>query len=72
MDQTSDLYKSQVAHWNDDRVPELLAACIVLIIATLVALMVRFWAQRSIGKQWEADNILIIPAAVRRPSISKD
>ncbi|KAL9577636.1 MAG: hypothetical protein Q9212_006240 [Teloschistes hypoglaucus] len=64
MDQTSELYKSQIAHWNDDRVPELLAASVVLILATFVALTARFWAQRRIGKQWEADNILIAFAAI--------
>ncbi|KAI4199207.1 MAG: hypothetical protein LQ350_004763 [Teloschistes chrysophthalmus] len=64
MNQTSELYKSQIAHWNDDRVPELLAASAVLILATFVALTARFWAQRRIGKQWEADNILIVLAAV--------
>lgn len=72
MDQTSELYESQIAHWNDDRVPELLAASVVLIVATFVALTARFWAQRRIGKQWEADNILILFAAVRLLSRCED
>ncbi|KAL8735519.1 MAG: hypothetical protein Q9181_002762 [Wetmoreana brouardii] len=59
MNQTS-AYKNQLAHWNDDTSPEHVAAGVVLIIATLLILGVRFFAQCRISKQFEADNVLIL------------
>lgn len=65
MDPTSAAYKDQLAHWGDDREPELLAASVILIVATCLAVPLRFKAQRNIKKFWEADNIIIFFAAVR-------
>ncbi|KAI4251212.1 MAG: hypothetical protein L6R42_008469 [Xanthoria sp. 1 TBL-2021] len=64
MDPASPTYQDQFARWGDDREPELIAVSIILIIATCLATALRFWAQRSIKKQWAADNILIVFAAV--------
>ncbi|KAL8852305.1 MAG: hypothetical protein Q9221_002801 [Calogaya cf. arnoldii] len=64
MDPVSPAYQDQLARWGDDREPELIAVSIILIIATCLATALRFWAQRSIKKQWEADNIISIFAAV--------
>ncbi|KAL8649071.1 MAG: hypothetical protein Q9226_005733 [Calogaya cf. arnoldii] len=64
MDPASPTYQDQLARWGDDREPELIATSIILIIATCLATALRFWAQRSIKKQWEADNIISIFAAV--------
>ncbi|KAL8699172.1 MAG: hypothetical protein Q9201_006149 [Fulgogasparrea decipioides] len=58
MNQTS-AYESQLAHWDDDTAPENLAASVVLIIAVLLVLGLRCFAQRRINKQLEADNIMI-------------
>ncbi|KAI4250642.1 MAG: hypothetical protein L6R42_008701, partial [Xanthoria sp. 1 TBL-2021] len=63
MDPASPTYQDQLARWGDDREAELIAVSIILIIATCLATALRFWAQRSIKKQWEADNILIVFAA---------
>ncbi|KAL8801741.1 MAG: hypothetical protein Q9200_006846, partial [Gallowayella weberi] len=63
MDPTSDPYKFQLAHWDDNRSPELIAVSVILIVATCIVIALRFWAQCHIGKQWEADNILIAFAA---------
>lgn len=64
METSSAAYQERLAHWNDDRETELLAASIVLISATCLAIAIRFWAQLTIKKQWAPDNIVIFHAAV--------
>lgn len=65
MDNTSAAYQGQLAHWDDDREPKFVAVSVFLIVATCLAIAVRFWAQRKIKKQWALDNIVIFFAAVR-------
>ncbi|KAI4146297.1 MAG: hypothetical protein L6R39_003496 [Caloplaca ligustica] len=63
MDNTSAAYQGQLAHWDDDREPKFVAVSVFLIVATCLAIAVRFWAQRKIKKQWALDNIVIFFAA---------
>ncbi|KAL8803267.1 MAG: hypothetical protein Q9182_003298 [Xanthomendoza sp. 2 TL-2023] len=63
MDPASGPYKFQLAHWDDNRSPQLIAVSVILILATCIIIALRFWAQCRIGKQWEADNVLIAFAA---------
>ncbi|KAL8675678.1 MAG: hypothetical protein Q9224_007416 [Gallowayella concinna] len=63
MDPESGAYRFQTDHWDDNRSPELIAVSVILILATCIVIALRFWAQYRIGKQWEADNILIVFAA---------
>lgn len=55
----------QPAQLDHDRHSELVAAAIFLLVATSLAVAVRFWAYRTIGKHWEADNNVIYIAAFR-------
>ncbi|KAL8681469.1 MAG: hypothetical protein Q9186_002415 [Xanthomendoza sp. 1 TL-2023] len=64
MDPESGAYRFQTDHWDDNRSPELIAVSVILILATCIVIAFRFWAQYRIGKQWEADNILIVFAAI--------
>ena len=67
MDHASAVHQDQPSHWGDDRESQLLGVSIFLIIATCLATALRIWAQRSIEKQWEADNVISVFTAVSLP-----
>ncbi|KAI4285559.1 MAG: hypothetical protein L6R38_000580 [Xanthoria sp. 2 TBL-2021] len=63
MNKTTAAYQDQHAYWNEDREPELLAVSVILIVATSLAIAIRFWAQCTIKKQRAHDNLVIVVAA---------
>ncbi|KAL8999540.1 MAG: hypothetical protein Q9169_001628 [Polycauliona sp. 2 TL-2023] len=63
MDHAAAVHQDQLARWGDDRESELIAVGVVLILATCLATALRIWAQRTINKQCEADNIVSVFAA---------
>ncbi|KAI4179711.1 MAG: hypothetical protein LQ346_007140 [Caloplaca aetnensis] len=64
MNESAAVYQEQRTPWKDDRGPELLAASIILLVATSLAIPLRYWAQRTIKKQWAPDNVIIFVAAI--------
>lgn len=66
MNETAAAYQEQRAPWNEDRGPKLLAASVTLLVATSLAIPIRYWAQRTIKKQRAPDNLVIFLAAVSR------
>lgn len=72
MNKTTAAYQDQHAYWNEDREPELLAVSVILIVATSLAIAIRFWAQCTIKKQRAHDNLVIVVAAVRQFSQHAD
>ncbi|KAL1961559.1 hypothetical protein VTN77DRAFT_1596 [Rasamsonia byssochlamydoides] len=61
---TSSSLAYQKAHFDDDRAPGILAACIIGIFFAAVSVILRLWAQAMIGKMLSADSWLILIAAV--------
>ncbi|KAL8959304.1 MAG: hypothetical protein Q9193_003813, partial [Seirophora villosa] len=63
MNPSSTAIDAQPTQLDHDRHSELVAAAVFLLVATSLAVAVRFWAQRTIGKHWKADNIVMYIAA---------
>ena len=61
---TADILAYQLAHFNEDRGPELMAGCVISIVFAALSVMLRFYAQSLIGKGFAADSWLILAAAV--------
>ncbi|KAL8645896.1 MAG: hypothetical protein Q9210_006453, partial [Variospora velana] len=66
MNQSSTAVQVQPVQLEHDRRTELVATGGFLIVATFLAVAIRFWAQRTISKHWEVDNIVIYIATYRR------
>ena len=54
----------QMAHWGADRGPEIVAAAVILMVATTLFVGLRLWAQKMIKARFDVDDYLIMVALV--------
>lgn len=57
-------YNDQLAHWDDDKRPQSIAGCAVLLGVSTVAVILRMISQKWFAKGWGIADWLIVAAWV--------